>query len=391
MNIYAFLGVFLKLSVGSAYYFISKMITSTCTYGIDFDADVVALPSKKTTCKDGMTPFGKPIFISTVVFSSMCLALIWFVVFRRKHVDAETYNRKMILLMFVPSILECIAFCIGIYAQIIMALSLAMIMKGAKVAFSCLFTVTLLKRKQYMFHYCSVALCVTGLAIAGWSEFLNNPDSAWTVLLGCSLLLGSECMKALHVILDEAMLKTRRCDLLFVVGLEGLYSIVFLIPTLLLAWRVIPGSDNGHLEDLSDTFYRIDTSAMLKGLLSVLPFVVVVLAIAGAMIIKYLTGVHNALISVSRSIVAWALELIFFYCAPADLAKMYGKPWGSYSVLRLVGFTMVIISTLMYDEDIRVPKLFYYPSCDAVEAKPNEETKPEVKVPDGEGPVILQS
>jgi hypothetical protein len=380
MNLYAFLGVFLKLSVGSAYYFISKMITSTCTYAENFDQSELA-PSKKNPCPDGMTPFKKPLFVSTVVFGSMTLALVWFVVFRRRAADPASYNKRMVLLMFVPSILECVAFCIGLYAQILMALSLAMIMKGAKVVFSCLFTVTFLKRKQYAFHYFSVGLCVAGLAVAGWSEFLNNPDSSWTVLLGCCLLLASECMKAFHVIYDEMMLKTNNCDCLFVVGMEGLYSIIFLLPTLLLAWLVIPGPDHGSVEDLSDTLFRVESSTMLKVLLSILPVIVVVLAIAGVMVIKYLTGVHNALISVSRSIVAWALELIFFYCAPGDLAKMYGKPWGPFSIMRLVGFLMVIIATLMYDEDIKVPRLFAYPKDERPPIY--EETKSEDK-PDSE-------
>jgi hypothetical protein len=369
MNIHAFIGVFLKLSVGSAYYFISKMITSTCTYAQDYVDSVILITPKKNPCKDGMTPFEKPIFLSTVVFSSMTLALLWFVIFRRKTVDPKSYNRRMIMLMFIPSTLECVAFCMGIYAQMLMALSLAMIMKGAKVVFSCLFTVTFLKRKQYAFHYFSVGLCVAGLSIAGWSEFLNNPESALKVVIGCALLLASECMKAFHVIYDEMMIKAKNCDVLFVVGMEGLYSILFLIPTLLLAWLAIPGSQDGDLENLSDTLYRIGNSTILKVLLGVLPAVVVVLAIAGVMIIKYLTGVHNALISVSRSIVAWALELIFFYCAPGDLGTMYGKEWGHYSVLRLVGFIIVIVATLMYDEDIRIPKVFRYPKQDEVKAK----------------------
>lgn len=379
MNIHAFIGVFLKLSVGSAYYFISKMITSTCTYAEDYDSNVVVIPQKKNSCKEGMSPFEKPIFLSTVVFGSMSLAFVWFLVFRRKNCDPMSYNKRMVILMFIPSILECVAFCLGIYAQILMALSLAMIMKGAKVVFSCLFTVTFLKRKQYGFHFFSVGLCVAGLAVAGWSEFLNNPDSAGTVLIGCSLLLASECMKAFHVIYDEMMIKAKNCDVLFVVGMEGLYSILFLLPLLLLSWLLIPGPQNGHLEDLSDTFYRVDSSAMLQVLLSVLPVIVVVLAIAGVMIIKYLTGVHNAMISVARSIVAWALELIFFYCAPGDLSRMYGKPWGTYSVMRLVGFIMVIVATLMYDEDIKIPRLFYYPPPKGEETKPNQSEADETK------------
>ena len=376
-NIYAFLGVFLKLSVGSAYYFISKMITQTCSFAIDFDPTAPIAANKKNHCKNGMTPFKKPFFLSTVVFGSMCLALVYFVIFRRKKVAPSTYNMRMIRLMFIPSTLECVAFCLGIYAQILMALSLAMIMKGVKVVFSAIFTVTFLKRKQYMFHWFSVGLCLAGLAVAGGSEYLNNPDDAGTVIWGCTLLLASECMKAFHVIYDEMMMKTNKCDVMFVVGMEGIYSILLLLPTLFIVWLSIPGKQNGSLESLSDSFYRIENSSMLTVLFSILPAIVVVLAVAGVMVIKYLTGVHNALISVTRSAVIWALELLFFYCAPSDLGETYGKPWGPFSPLRSAGFIMVVLSTLMYDEDIKLPRFFEYPSKvldtsseeDAVEGK----------------------
>jgi len=268
-----------------------------------------------------------------------------------------------------------VAFCLGTYAQILMALSLAMIMKGAKVVFSAIFTVTFLKRKLEKFHWFAVAMCVAGLAIAGGSEYLNNTDNVGTILLGTAMMLGCECLKAFHIIFDEKMFKHNKCDVTFVVGLEGMYSCILLIPMTLLAWLAIPGSDGGSLENLKDTFYRISESATISGILCVYPITVLIVTIAGAMVTKHLSGVHNALISVARSILIWALELIFFYAAPKDLARMYGQPWGPYTYLKLIGFVCVIVATLIYDEDIKVPCLFRYPAKEEeVKTAPVDET-----------------
>jgi hypothetical protein len=246
-------------------------------------------------------------------------------------------------------------------------------MKGAKVVFSAIFTVTFLKRKQYPYQWFSVALCLAGLAIAGASEYLNNKSQAGYIILGCSLLLASECMKAFHVIYDEKMLKAFKADSLFVVGMEGIYSIIFLVPALFIAWLVIPGSDGaGALEDLEDTFYRLSNSNMLKVMFSVLPIVVVVYGIAGVMIIKYLTGVHNALISILPSLVAWALELILFYSLPEYLAIQYGVPWKAFSALKLVGFIIVILATLLYDGTLKIPIVFKYPKPETEIKEVNE-------------------
>ena len=135
--------------------------------------------------------------------------------------NKESYSKNMVLLMIIPSMFECVAFCLGTYAQILMALSLAMIMKGAKVVFSAIFTVTFLKRKLEKYHWFSVGLCVGGLAIAGGSEYLNNADKVGTILLGTAMMLGCECLKAFHIIFDEKMFKHNKCDVTFVVGLEG--------------------------------------------------------------------------------------------------------------------------------------------------------------------------
>ena len=365
MNVLAMWAVFVKLILGSGNYFMQKMIAMTCGYSSYYDGTVLVEPKHKNHCHNGQSGFDKTFFLSTIVFMSMCFSLLFFFFWRKKKVPASSYSKKMIILMIIPAVVECTAFCLGTYAQILMALSLAMIMKGAKVVFSAIFTVTFLKRKLWKFHWFAVGLCVAGLVVAGGSEYLNNAGNVGTLLLGTAMMLSCECLKAFHVIFDEKMFKTNKCDVTFVVGIEGVYACTLLIPMLLIAWLAIPGSEGGSLENLEDTFYRIGTSTMIWGILCIYPFTVFVVTIAGALVTKHLSGVHNALISVSRSIVIWALELIFFYCAPADLASQYGVPWKQYTYLKLIGFVCVVVATLIYDEDITLRWLFAYPEAGA--------------------------
>lgn len=365
INIYALVAVVVKLVIGSGNYFCQKLIASTCGYPIYNDGTVLLDPKHKNKCINGQSAFEKTFFLSTIVFISMCFAMPMFIFWQKKHVDPSTYNKRMVILMIIPSMFECVAFCLGTYAQILMALSLAMIMKGAKVVFSAIFTVTFLKRKLEKFHWFAVALCVAGLAVAGGSEYLNNSESVGTILLGTAMMLSCECLKAFHIIFDEKLFKHNKCAITFVVGMEGIYSCLVLIPLTLLAWLVIPGPDGGSLENLEDTFHRIGESSTISGILCIYPITVLVVTIAGAMVTKHLSGVHNALISVARSILIWALELIFYYAAPKDLARMYGQPWGPFTYLKLIGFVLVIVATLIYDEDIKIPSLFNYPQPEA--------------------------
>ena len=382
INIYALAAVLVKLILGSGNYFCQKMIASTCGYSLHYDGTVLVDPKHKSKCINGETPFDKTFFLSTIVFISMCFSMPLFLFWRRKRSEASSYSKRMVILMIIPSLFESVAFCMGTYAQILMALSLAMIMKGAKVVFSAIFTVTFLKRKLEKFHWFSVGLCVGGLAIAGSSEYLNNSDKVGTIMLGVAMMLSCECFKAFHIIFDEKMFKHNKCDVTFVVGMEGIYSCILLIPITLLAWLAIPGSDDGSLENLADTFYRIGESSTISGIMCVYPITVLIVTIAGAMVTKHLSGVHNALISVARSILIWALELIFFYAAPKNISRMYGQPWGPYTYLKLIGFVCVIVATLIYDEDIKLPCLFNYPAKQEETVKEDvvsEETAVEAK------------
>jgi len=355
MNLHAVAAVAVKLFLGSGNYLFQKVLSSTCGQPLYTEYPI----DPKSKCEEGTVEFGKPFFLTSIVFLSMSCSLIYFVLFRKKHVDKSTYSRKALLNIAAPGFMECGAFALGVYAQILMDLSLAMIMKGAKVVFSALLSVLILRRRLFAYHWIAVCLCLAGLTIAGASEFLNNKDSTTTILIGSALLLGSELLKAFRVILDERLMKDVHCDATLVVGMEGLYSMMIMVPFIILAWTAIPGKEGGALEDLADTFHRLGENPMMIGLISVYPITLLIAAIAGALVTKYLSAVHNAMVSVSRSIVIWLVELLLFYCGTVDIATHYGKGWKEFTWVKLIGFVLVVVSTLIYDGFIKLPFLDY--------------------------------
>jgi len=239
-------------------------------------------------------------------------------------------------------------------------LSLSMIMKGAKVVFSALFTTILFRTKLPNFKWIAVATCVAGLTIAGGSEYMNaKGDSATDIVIGLCMSLASEAMFAFQVIFDERMMKKKGVDVTFVVGMEGCYGTMILIPVVLMAWLVIPGSQGGSYESLPDTFYRISQSTVIIGLMTFYILDIFIVAMADATITKYLSGVHSSLVSVGRTIVVWIMELVLYYAAPAAIAKQYGQPFGQYSPLKIVGFLIVVGAIFMYDGTLKIPGLDY--------------------------------
>lgn len=355
MHKYALIGILIKLFLGSANYFAAKVMNSTC--GVPLVVDTT--PS---SCDPPMTSFRKAFFITFCNFFSLSLTIWIFFLFVRPKADKTPYTRRNFLLMAIPGAVEACAFCLATSAQIIMALSLAMIMKGAKVVFTALFSTILGKKKLPSFKWVAVAICVAGLALAGSSEYMNfskSNDNAGTILIGLSMSLVSEAMFAFQVSFDEVMMKKRHAHPTFCVGMEGVYGTIILIPVVLLAWLAIPGNQNGSYENLPDTFYRIGQSAVIGGFLAFYILDIFVVAIADATITKYLSGVHSSLVSVGRTIVVWVLELLLFYGAPEAIAKQYGQKWDVYSPLKVAGFLVVVVSIFMYDAHIKLPFLDY--------------------------------
>lgn len=381
MHQYALIGIIVKLFLGSANYFAAKVINSTCGAPQEWDE------GKPKKCPPGETPFNKAFFVTLCNFISLSLTIWIFYFIRRPKLDKTPYSRRNIMMMAIPGTIEACAFCLATTAQILMALSLAMIMKGAKVVFSALFTVLLFRKPLPWFKWLAVFVCLAGLSLAGSSEYMNQSSSgdAGTTLIGLCMSLASEAMFAFQVIFDERMMKKKHCDPTFVVGMEGVYGTLFLLPVVLIAWLAIPGKQAGSYENLSDTIYRIGESGAIIGFLIFYLLDIFVVAVADATITKYLSGVHSSLVSVGRTIVVWMLELVLFYGASESISNMYGQKWDVYSPLKVVGFMIVVAAIFMYDGIIRVPGFDY----SSVYKKPEVSAKDSIESETTGSPVVL--
>jgi drug/metabolite transporter (DMT)-like permease len=350
--------VVLKLIVGSSFYIFTRMIMKTCgqpSYGFDYAAASGEYQNKD--CPLGETAFGKGVFIMTVGWTAMSPALIYFYIYQRKSADPSSYGRKAVTMVAVPSALDMVSTALSTFGTHWISLSLAFIFKGGRVVFAAMLTVLMLKRRLYAHHWTAVALCVVGLVVAASSQLFVQPSSAQ----GVFLVLGSELFKGLRVVVEERLMKDKKFNPAFLVGIEGLYGTVVFTITLIVVWLGIRGTDGGSFENLPDTLSRISNSTTLIILFSLFPFITCITSVVSAIVTKNLSAVHNGLISVMRVGILWMVELVLYYTLSDQyLANQLGEPWTRYSALKLVGFVIVLFSTLLYDEDIKIPYLFKY-------------------------------
>jgi hypothetical protein len=350
--------VITKLFVGSCFYLLSRAIMKTCSEPLgSFDYVEAADHLKNKYCPVGETAFGKGVFLMTIGWLSMSPALLYFWVFRKPRAVQGSYGWKAAMLVALPSLTDMVSTVLSTFGLPLISLSLAFIFKGARVVFSALLTVFFLRRKLYGYHWLSVCMCVLGLGIGASSQLLSEPSSFGGVVL----VLGSEVFKSLRVVLEERLMKSKSFEPTFLVGVEGIYGAFIFSVALIVIWLGVSGDDHGSLENLEDTFYRISQSKTLTALFLIFPPVTCIVSIASAVVTKNLSAVHNGFISVARFGILWIFELIMYYSfSGSAIGNQLGEPWNQYSWLKLIGFIVVFVSTLIYDEDLKLRCWFHY-------------------------------
>lgn len=359
------LAVFLKLVVGSTFAVFCRVILKACSTP-SYD---ISPSDQGKYCSVGEVDFKKGVFLMTVGWLAMVPAILYFWICRRRKAEPSSYGSRAMLLAIIPSVFDMISTVLLTYGAIWVSMSLAFVFKGARVVFSAMLTVFFLKRRLYIHHWTSVVMCVAGLSIAASSQLMTQPST----VVGVFMVLGSEFFKSLRVVFEEKLMKSLCFEPTFLVGIQGIYGTIIFATTLIVVWLGVPGSDDGSFENLPDTLYRISQSSTLISLFCLFPFVTCVASIASVVVTKRLSAMHNAFISVARVGLIWSIELILFYTSEANIGRKVGEPWTDYSWLKLGGFLVVVFSSLLFDEDIKIPCLFNYDHLLAVKDTTDQE------------------
>ena len=310
------------------------------------------------TVKGKKVRWNRPFFGTLLLFSSMSLTLIPYLIFRHNKPGATKVNKYTFINMIIPSVLEFVGQTMFMIGMLYIPMSLSLTLKGARVVFSALLLVTFLKRKLFAFHWTAVVATVIGLAIATIPSLVNPKGETKTVtgsLIGICLVLGGEFIRSMRTVVEEKLMKKLKYDPLLVVGLQGLYAFVLTIPTLCVV-NVITGPKGGPLEEWSVTSAQFTGSALIFGLAMTFPITVPGLFISGAYVTKLMSAVHNALTTILTNAIVWILTIIIYYI---DNTRSSPLEW--WSLLQLCGFSIVLVASLMYDSILRFTRIFTYP------------------------------
>lgn len=260
--------------------------------------------------------------------------------------------------------------------------SVYQMLRGAIIVFTALLTVTWLKRRLFAFQWVSVAVVVVGVCIVGLQSIMGQQGSGGVsqagMVLGVVLILSAQCVQAVQVVAQEKLINKFGTPPLRLVGLEGIFGSImlslFLIPMYYIkisgypienapdAWVQITNSPS-ELPTRPDWHIPVGNAlavAIGGNVMSIAFF-----NFFGICITKVLSGSHRMVLDSMRTCAIWAVSLIL--------------GWETFHPIQLVGFLIMLLGTSLYNEYIRLPCLFTYPSRSEPEVEPVVARRPTLR------------
>jgi len=313
------------------------------------------------TCID----FEQPVYQTFLMFlgETLCFILYYsMILVRRVVVSPSSQNpeepveesqltgvRK--LLFIIPTLCDMVATTLMNLGLIYTHASVYQMLRGAIVIFTGILSIIILKRKQYAYHWLGMFLVVCGIGIVGVSPLIDdnpNTEPAKNPVLGDILIIVAQVFSACQFIFEEKYMSKYKVPALQGVGYEGIYGVVILA-VLMPIFNVAIGQKQ-DIGGLFDIRFAFETFIQFPSILiSSLAYTISIASFNffGLSITKVLSATSRSTIDALRTLSVWIFGLIL--------------GWETFIWLQVIGFVVLIAGTSIYNEIIRVPKL-YYPS-----------------------------
>jgi len=329
------------------------------------------------TLPSGFHVYDKPWLTNLMMFSAEASLLVVFYASRPRSrgLAIDTSDAKLTVdtrpqappayYFLIPA--SCDVLGTGISSMSMMLINAAVwqMMRGSIILFSAIMAVIFLKRKLQAYHWIGVGTTVVGLCLIATASILENtsetvqvPGAAPSqVGLGVSLVVVAQVFAAFQCTFEEHLLTGHQVSATQTVGMEGAWGCALMV-VVLSVMTMLPGSDHGSYESLPDGAHMIVGSKFFQGITSSYMLSIACYNYVGMTLCRKLSAVTRCLVDCLRISVVWTVELCLYY----GVSSRYGNPWTSYSPLQLVGFILLFVGTLIYNDLLKIPGMSKAPS-----------------------------
>lgn len=254
-----------------------------------------------------------------------------------------------ILLAWIPCLFDILAQVMQNAGLILTYVSVYQMLRGAIVLFTGTFARIFLQRRQYAFHWIAMVLIVIGVVIVGLASVLfTDPDdsNASNPLLGDILILSAQIFAAAQFVAEDYIMDRYLASPMHLVGLQGVFGVLFWL--VVLPIMQVTGGNNGDVGNYMDLKWAFYIFANFNSITvsSIMYAVGIILTnTSGLWITKIVSATSRATIDTFRTMFVWGISLAL--------------GWEIFLWLQIVGFVILVLGTMFYNEVIRIPFMDY--------------------------------
>lgn len=283
-----------------------------------------------------------------------------------------------VLLLWIPAACDLTATTLMNVGLIYTPVSIYQMTRGALVLFVGTLSVIFLRRHLWLYQWISLIVVVTGVALVGYSGSLakgatiemflsstaheDEGAQPGNVFVGVFFILFAQVFTATQFVIEEKIMARYSVAPLVAVGFEGLFgaiSILMLFPIL-----SIPSiAESSPFFDLPRGWDQtIHTPAVLISSIAI-AISISMFNFFGLSVTRHVSATARSLADTCRTLAIWIVSL--------------GLGWEKFlipiSFLQVLGFSLLVYGTFLFNDMVSVPPCLPQPSSDVVERENNIE------------------
>ena len=175
--------------------------------------------------------------------------------------------------------------------------------------------------------------------------------------IGVLWILGSCALQGMQYVFEEKVMRIEGPPPLMVVGLEGMWGSLLMMPILITAYYCPgtdprPGHPEGSVENIWDSLVMLQNSPMCCYMVVAFFFSVGGYNIFCVFVTHVLNSIWHSILDNFRPISVWGSDLALYYFISH---RTLGEPWFSFSYLEVIGLALMLFGTSIYSGKLRVP------------------------------------
>ncbi|KAJ0406446.1 hypothetical protein ATCC90586_001925 [Pythium insidiosum] len=290
-----------------------------------------------------------------------------------QELDGGRVSLKTVGAVALPSLLDLLQTVFANVGLLWISSSVYQMARGSVIIFSAVLSVKLMNKRLYAYHYASIGLVAVSVALVGWagtstSSSASESAASSNAVLGLVFIIMAQLLTALQIVVEEHMMLSLNVSPMLLVGLEGLWGLVFyvlLVPVLSLTPPGTSAFSKIWHEDFYDSIVKIGNSPTLMALIAAYVVAVGTLNVTANYVTKHLSAVMRSIAETLRTLGVWMLGLFVYYVVQWRGANSPGEAWTLWSWVELAGFVLMVYGTLSYKKLVQLPA----PALYAAEAR----------------------